>query len=123
MANSAENRFGLTNDCITRAWRRIPLRCHAYLARPFWRRDALPRLQSLENATSIATTAHILIYRHKSYLGFVPGIEMQPSACQCFARTIEKEEMKCRIIDRIALTTVSLIPWLAQKSPAKIKIS
>src|SRR6267378_196384 len=78
-------------------------------------------LQSLENTTPVAATARILVNRHKSYLGFVRSVKMQTSARQRLPRRIKKEEMKRRIIHRIAFTPACLTPRPAQNSPAEIK--
>src|SRR5947207_1659073 len=107
-----------------RAWHRIPLRCYEHLTRAS-ERAATCRLglQSLENATPVATIARILINGHKSYLGLVRCVKMQASARQRLPRRIKNEKMNRRIIDRIALTTPGLTPRLAENSPAEIEVS
>ena len=80
-------------------------------------------LQSLENTTPIAMTTRIFVNRHKSYLDLARRVEMQTSAGQWLTRRIWKEEMKRRIIQRIALTTAWLTPRPAQNSPAEIEVS
>ena len=106
-----------------RAWHRIPLRCHGHLTRASERPTRRLGLQSLENASPVAATTRILVNRHKSYLDLLRGVTMQTSAGQWLPRRIKKEEMKRRIIHRIALTTAFLTPRLVQNSPAEVKVS
>src|SRR5436190_10349732 len=78
-----------------RAWRRISLRYHGHLTRASERR-----------------ATRVLVNRHKSYLALVEGVKVQASAGQRLPRRIKKEEMKRRIIHRIALTPARLTPRL-----------
>ena len=122
MPNHAEKRLGVANDHITA----FSVEFHGVIARikhNFASATAQGlSLQFLENATPLAATPHIFVNRHESYLDLVRGVEMQPSACQCFPRRIEKEKMERRTIHRITLAPALLTPWPAQNSPAEIKV-
>src|SRR5438045_2000570 len=82
-------------------------------------RDASPQpLIPRECDLPVAATTRILVNRHKSYLGLVRSVKMQTSAGQRLPRRIKKEEIKRRIIHRIALTLAWLTPRPAENSPA-----
>src|SRR6266704_2461053 len=58
--------------------------------------------QCVKEATAIAAATRVLVDRHVSYLGFARGGQMQSAAGQRVPGRVHQQEMKRRIILRIA---------------------
>jgi hypothetical protein len=110
---SRKKRFGLTNDRKTVSnieFRHVITRIKRDFA------DTTTSglsFQRVEDTTAVAAATRVLVDRHVSYLGFARGGQMQSTAGQSFPGCVHQQEMKRRIILRIAFAAAWLAPRLA----------